>query len=72
MNPDLLDDRAAANRVPCTEPRCNAQAGDPCVNVHTGLPLEHQPAHLVRVKAGLAAAGIVHAPIDSRDLRRSD
>ena len=66
MNPDLLDDRATAASVPCTEPRCNAQPGDPCVNVHTGQPLEHQAAHLARLKA----AGVVHAPIDSRDLRR--
>lgn len=68
MNRDLLDDRAAAAAVPCSVPRCNAQAGEPCRNVHTGQPLEHLPAHHARLKA----AGIVHAPIDSRDLRRAD
>jgi hypothetical protein len=67
VNYDLLDDRAAACRVPCPVERCNAQAGDPCRNVHTGLPLEHLPAHDVRLKA----AGVIHAPVDSRDLRRA-
>lgn len=67
MNHDLLDDRAAASQVPCTMPRCNAQPGDPCINVHTGKPLAHLPAHDARLKA----AGVLHAPWDSRDLRRS-
>ena len=68
MNRDLLDDRAAANRVHCPVERCNAQPGDPCRNVHTGQPLEHLPAHHARLKA----AGVFHAPWDVRDLRRAD
>ena len=68
MNPDLLDDRAVACRIPCPVERCNAQPGQPCTNLHTGKPLEHLAAHLPRLKA----AGVIHAPIDSRDLRRAD
>lgn len=66
MNYDLLDDRAAAARVACPVNRCHAPAGEPCINVHTGKPLEHLPAHDARLKA----AGVLHAPLDSRDLRR--
>lgn len=41
--------RMTAERVPCTE--CSALEGETCRNVHTGQPLEHQPAHAKRIKA---------------------
>jgi hypothetical protein len=68
MNAELLADQDQAVTTPCGEPRCNALIGELCINIHTGLPLKHQAAHLVRLKA----AGVVHAPWDSRDLRRGD
>lgn len=67
MNLDLANDRDRAQAVPCPPPPhgCAAPAGDPCVRIADGTPLEHLPAHTARIKA----AGIVHAPIDSRELR---
>lgn len=68
MNADLLADQDQAVTVPCPEPRCSALIGEVCINVHTKQPLRHLPAHDSRLKA----AGVVHAPIDSRDLRRAE
>lgn len=68
MNAATRADQDQALTVPCAEPRCNALIGERCVNVHTGEPLVKLPAHLSRLKA----AGVVHAPLDSRDLRRGD
>lgn len=44
--------RQQAFAVVCTEPGCGAAAGVACRNVLTGLPLEHQVAHMRRVRAG--------------------
>lgn len=70
MNPDLRADRKRALTVPCGY--CHAEPGQVCTrpNVLTGepKPLEVFAAHLPRLKA----AGVVHAPIDSRDLRRAE
>lgn len=66
MNDELLADQDQAVTVPCPEERCRALIGEVCVNVHTNQPLRHLPAHNAR----LNAAGVLHAPLDSRDLRR--
>lgn len=66
MNLDDQADRDRAEQVACP-PRplgCATPAGEPCRNLTTGQPLEHQPAHSARLRA----AGVVHAPLDSRDL----
>jgi hypothetical protein len=59
-------DRDRAETVPCPDrPRgCAMPAGTTCRNLTTGEPLEHQPAHFARLRA----AGVVHAPLDSREL----
>jgi hypothetical protein len=69
MTPDLDDDRQRALTVPCSY--CHALAGQPCTRTDLAgetRPLGVFPAHLPRLKA----AGVLHAPIDSRDLRRGD
>lgn len=65
MNFELAEDAAHAARVRCPDRPlgCGQPAGDPCVR-GDGRPLEHLPAHPARLKA----AGVVHAPIDSREL----
>lgn len=63
MNLEDLADRRRALAVAC--PFCGAPAGDRCVRREDGGPLERFPAHTSR----LDAAGVVHAPIDSRELR---
>ena len=68
MNAEQLADQDQALTVPCKEPRCNAQIGEGCINVHTQRPLKHLAGHLVRLKD----AGVQHAPWDVRDLRRGD
>lgn len=68
MNAEQLADQDQAVTVPCREPRCNAQIGELCINVHNGQPLRHQAGHLVRLKD----AGVSHAPWDPRDLRRAN
>jgi hypothetical protein len=68
VNREMLADQDQAVTAPCAELRCNAQIGELCINIHTGKPLKHLPGHLVRLKA----AGVIHAPWDSRDLRRGD
>lgn len=68
MNAETVADHYQALTVPCGESRCNALVGEACINVHTGEPLLKLAAHLSRIRA----AGIVHAPWDSRDLRRGD
>lgn len=64
MNLEDQADREQAMTVPCTW--CGAVAGVECQNRVTGLPVEFIPAHVDRMKA----AGVVHAPLDSRELRR--
>lgn len=66
MNLQDQADREVAETVPCPDrPHgCGRPAGTACRNLHTGEPLERIPAHAAR----LAAAGVVHAPVDSRDL----
>ena len=67
MNLADLANRDRAETVPCPEPPrgCSAPAGETCRNLTTGAELAHQAAHNVRLRA----AGVVHAPLDSRDLR---
>lgn len=61
-----MADRDQAETVACPDkPRgCGRPAGTSCRNLHSGELLEHLPAHAAR----LAAAGVVHAPVDSREL----
>lgn len=68
MNLQDQTDRDQAETVACPDkPRgCGRPAGTACRNLSTGEPLEHLPAHAAR----LAAAGVVHAPLDSRELSR--
>lgn len=49
---DLLfeQQRAISLRADCEH--CAQPIGEVCINPRTGLPLEHQPAHFVRIKAG--------------------
>lgn len=73
MNRELLDDHRQALTVVCdpADGGCGSAPGEPCTRpTATGerVPLEHFPAHIPRLKA----AGVAHAPIDSRDLRRAD
>lgn len=66
MNPDLAADHQAALKVAC--PFCAEPAGRPCTRPDNGggrARLSAFPAHEARIRA----AGIVHAPIDPRDLR---
>lgn len=61
-------DRELALTVACNAPRplgCGAAVGEECTNLSTGGPLTRLAAHDARIKA----AGVMHAPIDSRDLR---
>ena len=44
--------RQQALAVLCTEPDCGAGVGEQCRNVRTRLPLEHQVAHMRRIRAG--------------------
>lgn len=66
MNLQDQHDREIAETVPCPDkPRgCGRPAGTACRNLHTGELLERLPAHAAR----LAAAGVIHAPVDSREL----
>lgn len=66
MNYELMVDRDQAETVACpARPRgCGAAPGEPCINLQTGRPLEHLPAHDARLRA----AGVLHAPLDPRQL----
>lgn len=64
MNAEMLADQDQALTVPCKEPRCNAQIGELCINVHTGKPLKHLAGHLVRLRD----ADVVHVPISADKL----
>lgn len=70
MNFELVADAAQAATVPCPAPPlgCSAPVGDPCIRPRDGKPLVHLPAHTARLKA----AGVVHAPLDSRYLRNPE
>lgn len=50
---EWLQERACAETQPCQ--LCDQPPGETCRNVHTGEPLTGQPAHLVRLRAYLAA-----------------
>lgn len=63
MNLEDAADRDQALTVPCTW--CNAQPGEVCVRRGTDDPLLNIAAHLSRMHA----AGVMHAPLDSRELR---
>lgn len=68
MNLELAEDRERSLAVPCRRPPgCGVPIGEVCVRVADGQPLENLPAHPCR----LDDAGVVHAPLDPRDLRRS-
>jgi hypothetical protein len=62
-------DQTDALQVPCP-PRnqrgCGQPAGELCLNLGTGEPLQNLPAHYVR----LLAAGVEFKPTDDRDRRR--
>jgi hypothetical protein len=62
MNLIDADDRRQAETVDC--PTCRAPRGTTCVR-GDGEPLVHAAAHTPR----LTAAGVLHAPLDSRELR---
>jgi hypothetical protein len=69
VTPELEADRAQALTVPCPFPPkgCGEPIGAPCTRESmTGdrEPLENLPAHPAR----LDAAGVVHAPLDPREL----
>lgn len=49
-------ERDNAMQVPCDYRRCEAAIGQPCINTHTGRPLENQVAHRVRIQAAKQAA----------------
>lgn len=69
MNLDDLADRDQAHTVPCPAPPtgCAQPAGSPCIRHADGEPLQHLPAHIARLRA----AGVVHAPLDPRELARA-
>lgn len=50
---EWLQERASAETMLC--PECHAKPGITCTNLHTGRPLQGQPAHLARILAYLAA-----------------
>jgi len=73
MNFEILEDRDRALAAPCPEPPlgCSALAGQPCTRPDGEggrVALERFAAHEARRRA----AGVRHAPIDSRELRRAD
>lgn len=73
MTPDLLSDQDQALTEACPLPPdgCGSAVGELCTRLTVDgerVPLEHFPAHIPRLKR----AGVVHAPWDSRDLRRGD
>lgn len=65
MNLELEADRAQALTVACPLTACAQPAGQPCLSWVTRKPLENLPAHNARLKA----AGVMHAPVDVRELR---
>lgn len=68
MNLEDAEDRRRSLAVPCRH--CPAQPGEVCVRPTadgTWVELERVAAHTPR----LADAGVIHAPIPSRDLRGS-
>lgn len=68
MNLDDQADQDQALTVACPLPPrgCAQPAGALCVRVSDGHPLDRAPAHIAR----LQAAGIVHTPLDPRELAR--
>lgn len=69
VNLDDQADQDQALTVPCPPPPrgCNQPAGALCVRATDGEPLDRAPAHIARLKA----AGVVHAPLDPRELARA-
>lgn len=63
MNLELAEDRRRALTVACRW--CSAATGQLCTRRSDGRPLERLAAHEMRLRD----AGVIHAPIDSRDLR---
>ena len=47
-------DRVMSRLVPCED--CDQPKGEDCINLRTGLPLEHQAAHARRIEQGKAKA----------------
>lgn len=67
MNLEDQADRDAALTVPCPLPPlgCAQPAGARCVVAATGELLERAPAHVARLRD----AGVVHAPLLTREIR---
>lgn len=63
MNLEDQRDQDQAVTVPC--PYCGSEVGEDCIRKVDGYPLTNLPAHTGRLKA----AGVVHAPLDPRELR---
>jgi hypothetical protein len=64
VTPELLADRERSLVVACPLEPCGAQVGEPCVSLTTRRPHQHLGAHDARLKA----AGVLHAPLDPREL----
>jgi hypothetical protein len=43
-------ERAQAETISCPQPGCTAQVGETCINLINQLPLENQPAHILRIR----------------------
>lgn len=65
MNLEQQQDREQALTVACPLTACAAPAGEMCRSFVTGRPHQNLPAHDARLRA----AGVVHAPLDTRELR---
>lgn len=65
MNLEDAEDRRQSMTVAC--PWCQVEPGEVCLR-SDGSELERVAAHTSR----LSAAGVVHAPLDSRELRAPD
>ncbi len=43
-------ERDLAETIRCPQPGCTAQVGETCINLITGVALENQPAHALRIR----------------------
>lgn len=68
MNLEMAADREQSLTVPCPIDLCGSEIGEVCVQLGTGQPLQFLAAHDARLRV----AGVQHAPLDSRELRRAD
>lgn len=49
---DLIFEQQRATSLRASCDYCDQPIGEVCINPRTGEPLEHQPAHFVRIRAG--------------------